>query len=340
MSAIYFSETLLPDGAPATDLADNDWKGIFLSGYNPIIEGPLQRLQDGKAADDFTYAQWTPVGEPENNDDVLKTYYRFLGLFLETYHGETRVRMTILEGKTYHSDVATFSTAFPYARYELFLDVIEQLRPAQNHDGADQWEVDCDLRMEFPGSLLQKLSSGMILPEALDELTWTTRDVDQLDDSMETEAVQEGREGSVDTSQDESQDAEANAIDPMDVDELEQLDDGHTMHRNEAKRSATHPTVHSIEDVGGSGAVEYTGAHNIDARGSGKPNYGERIEFDPPHMPEIQVQLPIRGSSSQKRGWKGWTSTDQEVATPVGSGIARVNADNIIEGSRRRKGRF
>ncbi|KAI7288683.1 hypothetical protein KC343_g300 [Hortaea werneckii] len=208
MSAIYFSETLLPDGATATDLPDNDWKGIFMSGYNPIFNAPLQRLQDGKGADGFIFAQWTPVGKPESNDDILKMYYQFLGLFLETYHGETRVRMTILGGKTYHSSVATFSTAFPYARYELFRDVVGHLNSEQHQDGTDDGEVDCDLRVEFPGSLLHRLSNGKIFAEALDVLTWTTRDAREPDDDREAETAQDGGKGRADTVQDDSQDAE------------------------------------------------------------------------------------------------------------------------------------
>ncbi|KAI6915249.1 hypothetical protein KC318_g210 [Hortaea werneckii] len=337
MSAIYYSETLLPDGAPATDLPDNDWKGIFMSGYNPIVEGSLQRLQDGKAADGFTYAQWTPVDEPRSNDDILKTYYRFLGLFLETYHGEKRVRLTILGGKTYHSNVATFSEAFPYARYELFRDVIEQLNSAQEQDGTDDSEVNCDLRVEFPGSLLQKLSSGKILPEALDELTWRTGDAGELDDSTEAEVAQEARKEIADAVEDESQDAEADAVDLMEIDEPGQLQISHSVRRNEAKRLATGLTIRSKEkEVDEPDKVEYTATDNDDDN----QIYDDGVDHETSPVAEMDPLSAPRARSPKKRGWTGWAKTDRELAPPVGSGVARVNIDNIIEGGRSRKRRF
>ncbi|KAI6840889.1 hypothetical protein KC367_g5113 [Hortaea werneckii] len=337
MSTIYFSETLLPEGAPAIDLPDNDWKGIFFSGYNPIVEGPLQRLQDGKAADNFAYAQWTPVGDPESNDDVLKRYYQFLGLFLETYHGETPVRMTILGGKTHHASVATFSTAFPYARYELFRDVVEHLNSEQDQDSADDGEMDCDLRVEFPGSLLQRLSNGKILAEALDVLTWTTNDPEKLDDrskTVMTEEVQEGREDAV---QDESQDVEADALDKMEVDEPEQLRNSLPVRRNEAKKLTTDLTVHVIEKkVDEHGANEHTTTDKYD----GKQIYDDGVNHEAAPMMEVDALSAPRPRSPKKRGWAGWVKTDQGMAPPVGSGVARVNIDNIIEGGRSRKRRF
>ncbi|KAI7340045.1 hypothetical protein KC315_g891 [Hortaea werneckii] len=336
MSAIFYSETLLPDGAPATDLPDNDWKGIFMSGYNPIVEGPLQRLQDGKAADGFTYAQWTPVDEPGSNDDILKTYYRFLGLFLETYHGEKRVRLTILGGKTYHSSVATFSEAFPYARYELLRDVIEQLNSAQEDDGTDDWEVNCDLRVEFPGSLLQKLSSGKILPEALDALTWKTGDAGELDNSTGVEIAQEDRKGKARAVQDESQDAEADAFDPMEIDEPEQLQISYSVDRNEAKKLTTGLTIRSKEnEVDEPDTVGYTATDNDD----GKQISDDGVDREASPMTEVTPLSATRARNPKKKGWTGWVKTDQDVAPPVGSGVARVNIDNIIEGGRSRKRR-
>ncbi|KAI7205269.1 hypothetical protein KC316_g733 [Hortaea werneckii] len=336
MSTIYYSETLLPHEASATDLPDNDWKGIFMSGYNPIDEGPLQRLQDGKAADGFTYAQWTPAGESGSNVDILKTYYRFLGLFLETYHGEKRVRITILGGKTYHSSVATFSEAFPYARYELLRDVIEQLHHAQNQDGADEWDVNCDLRVEFPGSLLQKLSSGKILPGTLDELTWKTGDTGELHDSTEAEVVQEAREETADAVEDESQDGGADAVDLMEIDEPGQLQISHSVRRNEAKRLTTSLTIRSKErEVDESDTVEYTATENDD----GNQIYDGRVDRETLPVKEVDSLSASRARSPKKRGWTGWINTDQEIAPPVGSGVARVNIDNIIEGRRSRKRR-
>ncbi|KAI7205171.1 hypothetical protein KC316_g394 [Hortaea werneckii] len=337
MSAIYYSETLLPNEALATDLPDNDWKGIFMSGYNPIVEGPLQRLQDGKAADDFTYAQWTPVDEPGSNDDILKTYYRFLGLFLETYHGEKRVRLTILGGTTYHSNVATFSEAFPYARYELFRDVIEKLNSAQEQDGTDGSEVDCDLRVEFPGSLLQKLSSGKILPEVLDELTWKTGDAGELDESTEAEVAQEARKEIAGAVEDESQEAEADAVDLMEIDEPGQLQISHSVHRNEAKRLATGLTIRPKEKrVDEPNTVDYTATDNDDS----KPISDDGVDREASPMTEVAPLSATRARSPKKRGWTGWAKTDQQLAPPVGSGVARVNIDNIIEGGRSRKRRF
>ncbi|KAI7156087.1 hypothetical protein KC349_g6507 [Hortaea werneckii] len=336
MSAIYYSETLLPNEASASDLPDNDWKGIFMSGYNPIVEGSLQRLQDGKAADGFTYAQWTPAGEPGSNVDILKTYYRFLGLFLETYHGEKRVRMTILGGKTYRSSVATFSEAFPYARYELFRDVIEQLHPAQSQDGADEWDVNCDLRVEFPGSLLQKLSSGKILPEALDELTWNTGDTGELDNSFNAEVAQEARKETADAVGDENQDAEADAVDPMEIDEPGQLQISHSVRRNEVNKLTTSLTIRSKEEeVDESDPVEYTATDNDD----GNEIYDDGVDREALPMTDVDRWSAPRARSPKKRGWTGWVNTDQEIAPPVGSGVARVNIDNIIEGGRSRKRR-
>ncbi|KAI6840975.1 hypothetical protein KC340_g2589 [Hortaea werneckii] len=336
MSAIYYSETLLPDGAPATDLPDNDWKGIFMSGYNPIVEGPLQRLQNGKAADGFTYAQWTPVDEPGSNDDILKTYYRFLGLFLETYHGEKHVRLTILGGKTYHSNVTTFSEAFPYARYELFRDVIEQLNSAQEQDGTDDWEVNCDLRVEFPGSLLQKLSSGKILPEDLDELTWKAGDAGELENSTEAEIAQKVRKEIADAVEDESQEVEADAVDLMEIDEPGQLQISHSVRRNEARRLTTALTIRSKEKgVDESDTVERTATDNDD----GKQIYDDGVDQEASLVAEVDPLSAPQARSPKKRGWTGWVNTDQEIAPPVGSGVARVNIDNIIEGSRSRKRR-
>ncbi|KAI7280176.1 hypothetical protein KC345_g4909 [Hortaea werneckii] len=337
MSAIYSSETLLPDGAPATDLPDNDWKGIFMSGYNPIFEGPLQRLQDGKAADDFTFAQWTPVGEPESNDHVLKIYYQFLGLFLETYHGERRVRMTILGGKTHYSTVATFSTAFPYARYELFRDLVEHLNAEQDQDSTDNGEVNCDLRVESPGSLLQRLSSGTILVEALDVLTWTIKEVEKRDGSTEAEPAQDFREGREDAIQDESQDAEADPSNMMDVDEPEQLHNIHLLHRSRAKRLTTGLTVHAKETaVDGPDTVKYTATDDDD---NSQQIYGQGVENEASPAIEVDPLSAARARSSKKRGWTGWVETHQHIAPPVGSGVARVNIDNIIEGGRSRKRR-
>ncbi|GAB1735882.1 hypothetical protein NU219Hw_g5218t1 [Hortaea werneckii] len=336
MSAIYYSETLLADGASATDLPDNDWKGIFISGYDPIIEGPLQRLENGNATDGFTYAQWTPVGEPESNNDVLKTYYRFLGLFLETYHGEKRVRMTIRGGKTYNSSVATFSEAFPYARYELFRDVIEQLYPAQNHDGTDEWEVTCDLRVEFPGSLLHKLSSGKILPDALDELTWKTGGAEELDDSIGMDTVQENAKGRVDAIQNEDEDAIANAFDAMEIDEPEQLQEDRSVRQDGARRLTAGLTAHVVEEEEDeSEALEYAPTDD-----DGEQINEKDVEHETSPMTEVHGPSRARAKSPKKRAWKGWINTDQGVAPPVGSGIARVNIENIIEGGRNRKRRF
>ncbi|KAI7512928.1 hypothetical protein KC347_g2043 [Hortaea werneckii] len=335
MSTIYFSETLLPEGAPAIDLPDNDRKGIFFSGYNPIFEGPLQRLQDSKATDNFAYAQWTPVGDPESNDDVLKKYYQFLGLFPETYHGETPVRMTILGGKTHHASVATFSTAFPYARYELFRDVVEHLNSEQDQDSTDDGEVDCDLRVEFPGSLLQRLSNGNILAEALDVLTWTTRNAEELDDSTGKETPEEIRKGRADAIEDESQDAEADAFDGMEMDEPEQLRNSLTVLRNEAKRLTTDLTVHAMENE-----VDENDANDTTDNYDGKQIYDEGVQHEATPMMEVEPLSAPRPRSPKKRGWTGWVKTDQGVAPPVGSGVARVNVDNIIEGGRSRKRRF
>ncbi|KAI6862609.1 hypothetical protein KC323_g5387 [Hortaea werneckii] len=336
MSAIYFSETLLPDGAPATDLPDNDWKGIFMSGYNPIFNAPLQRLQDGKAADGFTFAQWTPVGKPESNDDILKKYYQFLGLYLETYQGETRVRMTILGGKTHHSSVATFSTAFPFARYELFRDVVEHLNSEEHQDGADDGEVDCDLRVEFPGSLLHRLSNGKIFAEALDVLTWTTRDAREPDDDREAETAQDGGKGRADTVQDDSQDGEDDPSDMMEIDEPEQLHNIHSLRRSEAKRLTTSLKVHAGETaVDEPDTVNYTATDDDNSQQS----YGQGIENEALPTTEVAPLSTPRARSSKKRGWIGWVETDQHIAPPAGSGVARVNIDNIIEGGRSRKRR-
>ncbi|KAI7084967.1 hypothetical protein KC356_g6285 [Hortaea werneckii] len=337
MSTIYFSETLLPERAPAIDLPENDWKGIFFSGYNPIVEGPLQRLQDGKAADNFTYAQWTPVGDPESNDDVLKRYYQFLGLFLETYHGETPVRMTILGGKAHYASVATFSTAFPYARYELFRDVVEHLNSAEDHDSPDDGEINCDHRVEFPGSLLQRLSNGEILAQDIDVLTWRTRDAEELDDRSRTVMTEEVQKGREDVVQDESQDVEADTFDRMEVDEPEQLRNSLPVRRSEAKRLTTDLTFHAMEkEVDEHGASEHTTTDNHD----GKQIHYEGVEHETTPMMEVEPLSAPRSRSPKKRGWTGWVKTDQSVAPPVGSGIARVNIDNIIEGGRSRKRRF
>ncbi|GAB1730271.1 hypothetical protein NU195Hw_g9219t1 [Hortaea werneckii] len=332
MSAIYFSETLLPDGAPASDLPENDWKGIFMSGYNPIFNAPLQRLQDGKASDGFTFAQWTPVGKPESNDDIVKMYYQFLGLYLETYHGETRVRMTILGGKTYHSNVATFSTAFPYARYELFRDVVEHLNSEPHRDGTDDGEVDCDLRVEFPGSLLHRLSNGKILAEALDVLTWTTSDAGEPDDDREAEAAQEGRKARADAVQDEGQDAEADALDMMDIDEPGQL----SLLRSRAKRLTTGLIAHAEETaVDEPDTVDYTATDDDNSL----QIHIQGVESEASPTVEVAPLSAARARSSKKRGWTGWVETDQHIAPPVGSGVARVNVDNIVEGGRSRKRR-
>ncbi|KAI7426792.1 hypothetical protein KC336_g6168 [Hortaea werneckii] len=245
--------------------------------------------------------------------------------------------MTILGGKTHHASVATFSTAFPYARYELFRDVVEHLNSAEDHDGPDDGEVNCDLRVEFPGSLLQKLSNGEILAEALDVLTWRTRDAEEPDDrskTVMTEEVQKGRENAV---QDESQNVEADAFDRMEVDEPEQLGNGLPVRQNEAKRLTTDLTGHAMEkEVDEHGANEHTTTDNYD----GKKIYDESVDHEATPMMEVGPLSAPPPRSPKKRGWTGWVKTDQGVAPPVGSGVARVNIDNIIEGGRSRKRRF
>ncbi|TKA33663.1 hypothetical protein B0A50_00499 [Salinomyces thailandicus] len=169
--------TLIDGYRPITytinDFQDNDWHRVFTEGYNPTLEGTLQRSED---VTDFSkpaqrnFVSWVARGEPGSDFEAVRHFKTFVELNLHTFYGDKTIRVTFTSGLVIYRSVTALISWRPSAALSLLSAVNEQKHTAQFEDLTSPWHIHLFLNTD----------DGEIVPQGLQETLMT--DADNMQD--------------------------------------------------------------------------------------------------------------------------------------------------------------